>query len=367
MSLYTNTSGKDSVRNAFHTHSQGVPELLIATPFFSYHEIFDDILRLNNECLIRMIVRLGPATSPESLHKIVDQKQCQIRYFTSSKFHSKLYIFGDKVILVGSANLTVAGFQSNREICIEISHDDERFDTLLKLYNSYWIQADVLTKQRLNEYSQLYKSTNNSSGEYKFEKEIKKKFGDIFPKEGVQIDKKKVSKEKILLESYRRTYQEFLTAYKIVENIYKKDKRRQQPEEIVPLRIEIDQFFSFIREVYAKGDTWKTAPILGVAEQEKLIKEKLDVWFSQRWSYLDNTIPEHAKKINQSLSSKSHIQNSTMEEIFQALDVCHSIHDRLRFFPGGHETLKKVFTSENELKQIQKVISYLLHGQDDFT
>ena len=55
-----------------------------------------------------------------------------------------------------------------------------------------------------------------------------------------------------------------------------------------------------------------------------------------------------------------------MEEIFEALDVCHSIHDRLRFFPGGHETLKKVFTSENELKQIQKVISYLLHGQDDF-
>ena len=55
-----------------------------------------------------------------------------------------------------------------------------------------------------------------------------------------------------------------------------------------------------------------------------------------------------------------------MDEIFEALDVCHSIHDRLWFFPGGHKTLKKVFTSENELKQIQDVISYLLHGQDDF-
>ncbi len=55
-----------------------------------------------------------------------------------------------------------------------------------------------------------------------------------------------------------------------------------------------------------------------------------------------------------------------MEQIFNALDVCHSIHDRFRFFLGGHETMKKVFTSENDLKQIQKVISYLLHGQDDF-
>ena len=366
MTLYTNTSGKDSVRNAFYNHSQGVPEILIASPFFSYDEIFNDIFKLNNECLIRMIVRLGPATSPESLQKIIDNEQIQIRYFTSPQFHSKLYIFGDKIILVGSANLTSAGFQSNREICVEISHDDERFDNLLRLYNSYWIQADVLTKERLKEYSQLYKSPNNKFGEYKFETEIKNKFGDISPKEGVQVDKKKISKEKIFLESYLRTYQEFHTAYKIVENIYKKDKRRQQPEEVVPLRIEIDQFLSFIREKYAKGDTWKTAPILGGAEQEKIIKEKLDNWFSQRWSYLDNTIPEHTKRINQTLSSKDQIRNSTMEQIFHALDVCHSIHDRLRFFPGGHETLKKVFTSENDLKQIQKVISYLLYGQDDF-
>ncbi|MBU4274107.1 MAG: phospholipase D family protein [Planctomycetes bacterium] len=365
MTLYTNTTGKDSVRNAFFKHSQSVPELLIATPFFSYDEIIKETLKLNNECLVRMIVRLGPATSPEALQKIIDNNQVQIRYFTSPQFHSKLYIFGDKVLLVGSANLTSAGFQSNREICIEISPDDDRFDDLLKLYNSYWIQADVLTKERLIEYSKLYKNSSNS-GDYKFENEIKNKFGDISPKEGVQVDKKRISKEKVFLESYRRTYQEFHSAYKSVENIYKKDKRRQQPEEIVPLRIEIDQFFSFVREKYAKGDIWKTAPILGASEQEEIIKEKLEAWFSQRWNYLDNTIPEHIKRINQALSSKSNIENSTMEQIFHALDVCHSIHDRLRFFLGGHETLKKVFTSENDLSQIQKVISYLLHGKDDF-
>ena len=108
------------------------------------------------------------------------------------------------------------------------------------------------------------------------------------------------------------------------------------------------------------------APIISGREQEEIIKEKLDNWFSQRWNYLDNTIPEHYKRINQTLSSKVHIKNANMEQIFNALDICHSIHDRFRFFLGGHETMKKVFTSENDLKQIQKVISYLLHGQDDF-
>ncbi len=366
MTLYTNTTGKDSVRNAFSTHSQGVEELLIATPFFSYNQIVEDVLKLNPDCIIRMIVRLGPATSAEALKKVFKHKQIQVRYFTSSKFHSKLYIFGGKTILVGSANLTSSGFQSNREICIEISPNDERFDNLLKLYNSYWSQADVLTNKRLQKYIELCENAKPASGDYEFENKIKEHFGDVLPKEGIQVGQKKKSKEKVFLESYRRTYQEFFTAYQSVEKIYKNDGRRQQPEETVPLRIEIDQFFSFIREKHAKGDTWETAPIISGKEQEELIEEKLNDWFSIRWQYLDETIPDHIKRINTTLSSKLKIENSDMEQMFNALDVCHSIHDRLRFFPGGHETLKRVFTSENDIKQIHEVISYLLHGEDDF-
>lgn len=364
MSIYTNTSGIDSIRNAFLIHSQSVSNILIATPFFSYTEIFDEILNLKDDYLIRMIVRLGPSTSPDSLKKIISRKQFQIRYFTSSLFHAKLYIFGDKKILIGSANLTQAGFQSNREICIEISHDDERFDILLKLYNSYWIQADVLTKERLNDYYDLYNRFNNNLTNYKFENEIIKKFGEVYPSSEIQenIDK---HGEKIL-ESYRRTYQEFESAYKVIESIYKSYNRRKQPEDKVPLRIEIDQFFNFMRETYVKGDTWKTVNRLEPKQQEIIIKEKLDRWFSENWSYLDKEIPDRVELINQTLSSEYKIKSASMEDIFQALDICHSVHDRLRFFDGGHETLKKVFMQNNQLKQVQKVVSYLLYGHDDY-
>ncbi|MCB0627978.1 MAG: phospholipase D family protein [Saprospiraceae bacterium] len=364
MSIYTNTSGIDSVRNAFMTHSQSVSDLFIATPFFSYHELFDEILNLKDEYLIRIIVRLGPSTSPNSLKKIINRKQFQIRYFTSSLFHSKLYIFGDKKILIGSANLTQAGFQSNREICIEVSHEDERFDALLKLYNSYWTQADVLTLERLNEYSDLY-SNFNSNSTHKFENEIIKKFGEVCPSNEIQGGFKQ-SKEKIFLESYRRTYQEFESAYRVVESIYKSYQRRKQPESEVPLRIEIDQFFNFMREIYVKGDIWKTISFLEKNQQEKKIRENLDSWFLEDWSYLDNQIPDRIKLINKTLSSEQKIKNSSMDDIFQAIDVCHSIHSRLRFFDGGHDTLKKVFIKKNELKQVQNVISYLLYGQDDY-
>ena len=255
MKLYTNRTAKDTVREAFRSYAHGVNEILIASPFFSYDALLKEILETNKTCLIRLVVRLGPATSPDALKTILSHEKVQIRYFTSPLFHAKIYIFGDRTALIGSANLTEAGFQSNREVCISLNQEHDCFDDLSKLFNSYWNQAEVLTTERLQEYSIIYRE-GTSAGDYKLEKKVLDKFGDISPKEGIQVGKKKQSKEKIFLESYTRTYQEFLTAYKNVEYLYKLDGRRQHTEDVVPLRIEIDQFFSFIRERFTIGDSW---------------------------------------------------------------------------------------------------------------
>lgn len=364
MNIYTNRTPKDTMRAAFLTHAKGVNEILIASPFYSYDVLLKEILETNKDCLVRLIVRLGPATSPDALKTILSQEKVQIRYFTSSQFHSKIYIFGGKTALIGSANLTEAGFQSNREVCLSIDQEHDCFDELLKLYNSYWSQAEVLTPERLQRYAVIY-GQDTSAGDYRLEKKIMENFGDISPTEGIQVGRKKQTKEKIFLESYNRTYQEFLTAYKDVENYYKLDGRRKQPEDIVPLRIEVDQFFSFIRERFAGGDSWKFAPIIGGEEQAKLIKEKLDQWFSERWAYLDENIPTSIVKINNAFSLAS-IEQATIEQIFDGLDTCHSFYERLRFFHGGHETLKKVFLSENNIAQLRMVLTYLLYGKDNF-
>lgn len=364
MNLFTNRTAKDTVRVAFTTLAKGVNEILIASPFFSYDILLKEILETNKDCLIRLIVRLGPATSPDSLKNIISREKVQIRYFTSTKFHSKIYIFGGRTALIGSANLTDAGFQSNREVCLSFDQEYDCFDELLKLYNSYWSQAEVLKPERLQKYSDIY-GQDTSNGDYRLEKKIIDLFGDISPTEGIQVGKSKQTKEKIFLESYTRDYQEFMTAYKDVEKYYKLDGRRQQPEDIVPLRIEIDQFFSFIKERFAKGDSWREAPFLSGEEQAKLIKEKLEQWFSQRWPYLDEDIPAKIIRINKALSSES-IEHASIEEIFDGLDECHSFHERLRFFHGGHESLRKAFLLENKIDQLRKVLSYLLYDKKDF-
>ena len=362
MKIYSNSYSKNIVRNAFYSNLRGVSEISIASPFFSYDELVQDVLK--SGCFVRLIVKLGPATSPSALQRLINQKNIHIRYFTSSAFHSKLYIFGDKASLVGSANLTSAGMNSNREICVEIPREDEAFDNLVMLFQSYWNQAEALTPEVLQKYAVLF-AAYTTAAESALENKIKDQFGDVVPAEGIEVGKPKPSKERVFLSDYRRTYQEFLTAYKEVRELYLADCRRQQPEDVVPLRIEIDQFFSFVRERFTKGESYLGEPLRSGDDRRSFVKSRLTDWFNQRWAYLDEHIPDNIPRV-QRLSTKAAIESATYDELVDALDVCHSFHDRLRFFPGGHDTHIKEFKDGNDLRQVKKVLVYLLHGKDDY-
>jgi hypothetical protein len=362
MKIYTNSTPKDTVRNAFYNNLNGVVQVSIASPFFSNSDLVGDVLK--NDCFVRLIVVLGPATSPSALQRLINKNNIHIRFFTSSAFHSKLYIFGDKKALVGSANLTQSGMNSNREIAVEIPCDDDAFDNLVLLFQSYWSQAAVLTDEILKKYSQLV-DANPDPAASSLANKIKAQFGDIVPAEGIEVGKKKPSKEKLFLADYQRTYQEFLTAYEEVRELYVADGRRQQPENIVPIRIEIDQFFSFVRERFTKGDSYRDEPERNGDDRRDFVKSKIDEWFAQRWKYLDEKIPVHLPRL-QRLSSVSTIEKASFEEIVDALDVCHSFHDRLRFYSGGHATHAEDFKKSNDLNEIKKVIAYLLYGKDDY-
>ena len=362
MQIYSNSSSKDVIRNAFYNNLQGVTEVSIASPFYSYSELVEDVLKAG--CFVRLIVKLGPATAPSALQRLIHQKNIHIRYFTSPAFHSKLYIFGDKASLVGSANLTQAGMNSNREICVEIPREDEAFDNLVMLFQSYWNQAEALTPEVLQKYSTLF-AAYTTNAESTLENKIKDQFGDVVPAEGIEVGKPKPLKEKVFLSDYQRTYQEFLTAYNEIKELYLADGRRQQPEDAVPVRIEIDQFFSFIRERFTKGESYLGEPLRNSEERRAIVKIKLNEWFNQRWKYLDEHIPDNIPRV-QRLSIKAAIEKATIDELVDALDVCHSFHDRLRFFPGGHDTHIKEFKDSNDIRQIKKVLIYLLHGKDDY-
>jgi hypothetical protein len=84
------------------------------------------------------------------------------------------------------------------------------------------------------------------------------------------------------------------------------------------------------------------------------------------WPYFEETIVnETDPKLNTVFSSEESISEATPDEIFDALCTLHSFYDRLRFYPGGLETLKQEFLGKNDIRQIKASLTYLVFSDTE--
>lgn len=362
--LYTNrTSLSDYVQNGILSVSD-VSDVYIAVAFFTEANTVEEIA--SNGCHIRLIVRLGFPTKPSALRKLTAHKNIEIRYFTDTSFHPKLYIFGDKIALVGSANLTKAALLTNQEVVISLNSEDERFIELAALFAAYWDEASVLTEDHIKEYEKIY---TKSSAALKI---INDDTNAVLDKIGrvvfSNIDRgiKKKSKENIFIESYRKTYQESVTAFNRIQEVYIATGKRKFDEKTIPLRLEIDSFFSFVRDVHATHETWRETSIGWDSNRKKHLRPLIDEWINTEWDHFDKTITKvNYPLIKRVFASPASINAASMTEIVRALVVLHSFHDRLRFYNGGLETLKREFARQNELPKVRASLIHLLFGKGD--
>src|ERR1700724_948734 len=147
---YANSAKSGFTIDFFALMAPGAKEALLASPFFSTYE---PIACLSERgCQIKLLVRLGDITTPEVLRAALKDERVAIRYYTSRRFHSKLYIIDDTA-LVGSANLTDAGLKANREVSVVLRRDrDPAFEELPGLFDILWDYADVLTTAITDQY-----------------------------------------------------------------------------------------------------------------------------------------------------------------------------------------------------------------------
>lgn len=360
LDLYTNTnSKKDFVKNGLMQEIQKDMDIYIASAFFTEIDVINELVEKN--CRIRIIVRLGFPTAPIALRHLLKNKNIEARFYTSHEFHPKLYIWGDRKIFIGSANLTQAALIKNQEIMLGILPDDLRFDELCFLFSQYWQEAKVLTIDEVNKYEMTYKTYKDKLGSVNdFDDAVQKILGNHnFPNiERYEIKKKN---SELFVDSFLKTYQESIHAFRYIEEVYEK-KGRKVNNELIPLRLEIDSFFSFVRDCHAVHDSWLEQE-LGWNDNKKMQLNKLiDEWMKTDWFHFDETIVnKNYPLINRILGSVSSIKDATGDQIVDALCVAHSFHDRLRFFKGGLSTLKQSFLNENELDRVKKTLIYLLH------
>lgn len=362
--LYTNrNSRQDFVKHAFTHHIQNDMDIFIASAFFTEFNVIDSLLEKG--CHIRIIVRLGFPTSPFALEKLLSHKNVEARFFTNNSFHPKLYIFGDRSLLVGSANLTNAALLTNQEIMVNLNSEDHRFEELTSLFSNYWESANVLSKEAIKDYKNIYnKYSKLSSQIINLDNEVLDKIGDI-NYSNINRGKKHISQSSIFLESYRKSYQTSVYAFECIEEIYSSFQRKV-PEEQIPLRLEIDSFFSFVRDYYATQETWLAQPLGWTDMQKSHLRTLVNEWLSTPWEHFEERIvPINYPLIYNVFKSPDSIEQSNAGEIVDALCVLHSFHDRLRFYKGGLDTLIEEFSASNDIIQIKKTITYLLYGKGD--
>lgn len=362
--LYTNrNSRQDFVKHAFTHHIQNNMDIFIASAFFTEFNVIDSLLEKG--CHIRIIVRLGFPTSPFALEKLLSHKNVEARFFTNNSFHPKLYIFGDRSLLVGSANLTNTALLTNQEVMVSLNSEDHRFEELTSLFSNYWESANVLSKEAIKDYKNIYnKYSKLSSQIISLDNEVLDKIGDI-NYSNINRGKKHISQSSIFLESYRKSYQTSVYAFECIEEIYSSFQRKV-PEEQIPLRLEIDSFFSFVRDYYATQETWLAQPLGWTDMQKSHLRTLVNEWLSTPWEHFEERIvPINYPLIYNVFKSPDSIEQSNAGEIVDALCVLHSFHDRLRFYKGGLDTLIEEFSTSNDISKIKKTITYLLYGKGD--
>ena len=363
MNLYTNSSkNRDFLKNIFYEYGDEC-DVYIASAFFTDDKTIHELVK--NKCRIFLIVRLGQPTSHRALKSLLSVPEVQIRFFTDRSFHPKIYLFSSKIASVGSSNLTDSGLTTNQEVNVTITPDNPVFQEIRDLFSDYWEQAKVLDSRILEEYRLLQdKYMQMFTMEENLNKGIQDKIGRVVF-DNIRRGLKKPKMADVYLEGYRKNYQSFLSAYTTIRQVYEKVGRRKIAENLLPLRIEIDQFFNWAREEKAPTDSPDRAPYRDGAELERFIQDSIIEYMDTEWEYLNEIARQKYPVIMRVLGTVDSLSSATAKDIVDALMVVHAFHDSFRFHEGGREALKAVFLNSNDLDDIKKTLTYLLHNEED--
>lgn len=166
------------------------------------------------------------------------------------------------------------------------------------------------------------------------------------------------------VSNFRKSYQRYISRFNILKDIYESTKVRRYSN--VPLRIEVDRFLWWIREVYASGENYRGVPERDIDSIKREIIPYIKEFENVKNDYLDTSASTRFFSVSNGFKSKEMIEKMSFDEIFDILAEVYAFHDSLRFYAGGLAILKETFKNENELDKIKNTIIYLLFGKKEY-
>ncbi len=364
--VYGNSAQTGYTIDFFTLNAPGAKNAFLACPFFSTYEPVRNLTERG--CEVRLLVRLCSITPPPVLREALSDRLVTIRYFTSREFHAKLYIVDDNA-LIGSANLTVSGLNTNREVSVVLNRErDACFEELPGLFNWFWDYADVLNEEVLQAYTLAFRSIGRPTEEAQFEKELGRHVPLVAPP-SAKVGSDIVSAKRSFLQSLRRKYDEqLLPAYDEVRTQFTADGRRRAEYGAGDPEIEINRFLGWSRLVHAPGDSWKQTPLTDGDARALRVQAMIDGWHSAATVGAGDMVDEDSEvekieRLRSTFSTAEGIRALGYDDLFDTLTSCHAFLELLRFVSGGLSGLRKDFAERNSLSRIQNTLVHLLHGQ----
>ncbi|AZS14324.1 phospholipase D family protein [Paenibacillus lutimineralis] len=349
----------DFLRNEMNQYGMNM-EVMIAVAFFTDEKFIQRLVE--NGCMVKLIVRLGFPTDYRSLESIIAKKNVNIRYFTSTKFHPKLYIYGNDIAFLGSSNLTDGGLMGNQELNVSIDSENPEFDELKEIFYDYWKEASVLTEEVLRKYREI------TIGIKRDLDNIDRKIMDIIGKveyANVTIIDKNKKKNNVneREQDLLKDYQTFLSSFEQLEEIYKLTKKRIVTEEL-PIRIEIHRFLNWVRDWKANGELYLKAPLRSGDELTEFLRENIQQYHSQCEANQFLNVINRYRILNQQLGSSERIKLLSKDDLLETLSSVTAFYEHTRHSKAFQ--WKQDFLKKNGEERIKNTLTYLLYGKDDF-
>ena len=93
------------------------------------------------------------------LGEMIAEDRLKIKVYTRSRLHAKAYILDFEnpqpnskgIAIVGSSNISLAGFTNNTELNVYVHDNGENHDELTKWFNTLWEEAEEINDAALSE------------------------------------------------------------------------------------------------------------------------------------------------------------------------------------------------------------------------
>lgn len=360
ITLYTNRTARgDLVANALSAYGRDCG-VKVASAFFSDAVAVADLV--SRGCTVDLVVRLGHGTDAQALSECVGMDGVNIRYFAHTSYHPKFFIFGGSCALVGSANLTRSGLGKpdgsvNQEACVVVRPEDPDFERLADYFAELWDSAHAFGSAEAAHYREAMEGLPDP----------REGVRAALARSGLELGRfrnlggrsLRLARESLYSQDHQRRYQKALGAIRQVTNAYAAGGVRLEPR--VPLAIEVDQLFNFLRE-RAPGDGYRDSPILFGDARGERIEGAVAKYRLEDPGYLHVIAEERYPAIAAVFGSAAALEAANADDLWAALSVVHALKERQRYFEGGLAAMRGRILDANGVERVRRTLRHLAFG-----